>query len=52
MLFVDGGEDHVGIGIGAPVAALHVQGSDGAVSSWSTHANTDDFIVKPMLMLE
>ena len=46
MLFVDGGEDHVGIGIGAPVAALHVQGSDGAVSSWSTHANTDDFIIE------
>ena len=46
MLFVDGGEDKVGIGIAAPLSALHVQGAAGAVTSWSTGVNTDDLIVE------
>ena len=46
MLFVDGGEDRIGVGIGVPLARLHIQGSDGAVSSWSTGVNTDDLIIE------
>ena len=46
MLVVDGGEDHVGIGLLQPLAALHVQGSDGAVTSWSSTVNTDDLIIE------
>ena len=46
MLVVNGGEDKVGVGILTPLSALHVQGSSGAVTSWSVGVNNDDLVVE------
>ena len=45
MIFVDGGNDRVGIGTGSPGVPFHVYTSDGTIAKFERHTSTDGFTI-------